>query len=201
MNFLHKRKSQNKLNKLFKKMKKVLPKSRYIHSVGVSYTAASMAMKYGEDIESAMTAGILHDCAKSYSGMELLAMCDKYGIVPSDAERLSPDLLHARIGSCLAKDKYKITDPSVLDAIAYHTTGKPDMTTLEKILYIADYIEPQRNKVSNLKEIRHLAFEDLDECIIVVTENTIKYLKDKKADIDPVTQSTLDFYKEKKAEK
>lgn len=190
--------SQNQVIKLSKKMKKVLPKGRYIHSLGVSYTAASMAMRYGENIEEAMIAGILHDCAKSYSGVELLEMCPKYNIVPSEAEKKSPDLLHAKIGAALAKEKYKVTDQNILDAISFHTTGCPDMTCLEKILYIADYIEPARNKASNLNDIRKLAFEDLDECIIVITENTIKYLNEKNADIDPVTQSTLDYYKDKK---
>lgn len=190
-------KEQNTIIKLSKKMKKVLPKGRYQHSLGVCYTAASMAMCYGENIQNAMIAGILHDCAKSYSGMELLAMCDKYGVIPSDAERNNPDLLHAKIGSCLAKDTYKVNNKDVLDAISYHTTGRPDMTMLEKIIYIADYIEPARNKVKNLEHIRKLAFNDIDKCIAVIADNTIKFIKEKGASLDPVTQSTLEYYKKK----
>ena len=193
--FSKNKKEQNTLKKLNKKVKKTLPAARYNHSVGVAFTAASMAMRYGADINCALIAGILHDCAKMHSGMELLAMCDNYGITPSDAQRTNPDLLHGIIGSCIAKDKFDIKDQDILNAIAYHTTGRAGMSLLEKIIFIADYIEPSRKIIPGLDKARELAFTDLDECIISVAEGTIRHLREKKADIDPLTQETLDFYK------
>lgn len=182
------------LKKICKKLKKELNENRYIHSVGVAYTAASMAMKYGESVNSALIAGLLHDCAKKYSNDELLNFCKEYKIVPSKAQKASPDLLHGIVGSYMAMDKYKVKDRNILNAIAYHTTGHADMSLLEKIIFIADYIEPARKMIPNLDIIRKLAFEDLDRCIIAVSKGTIEHLKEKKISIDSLTQETLDFY-------
>lgn len=182
------------LKKLNRKVKKSVPKGRYNHCVGVAYTASCLAMKYGADINSALVAGLLHDCAKKYSGMELLALCDKYGVLPSEAERINPDLLHAKIGSVIAKKKYGIKNEEILNAIASHTTGHANMDLLEKIIYIADYIEPSRKIIPNLDNIRKLAFTDIDECIAAVAKQTIEHLENNKSSIDPMTMETLDYY-------
>lgn len=96
------------------------------------YTAASMAMRYGEDIEKAMTAGLLHDCGKFAPAGEQIRLCKKYGLSLKESEVEMPALIHAKLGAYLAKETYKVCDGEILNAILYHTTGRPDMTMLEK---------------------------------------------------------------------
>ena len=121
-----------------KKLSKKLKKDRFEHTIGVMYTAASLAMCYGEDVEKALTAGLLHDCAKYCSSEDQIVLCRKHGIELTESELEMPALIHAKLGAYLASHKYKIKDPDILDAITYHTTGRPGMTMLEKIIYIAE---------------------------------------------------------------
>lgn len=174
----------------------VLPQSRYIHTLGVAYTATSLAMVFGESIDKARLAGLLHDCSKAYSLDDMLEIAKDNNVNVTDLEYKSANLLHAKIGAVLAKIEYGVEDKSVLDAIMYHTTGKPAMTTLEKIIYIADYIEPSRNKQKRLELIRNTAFKDLDQTMLLILEDTMDYLKATNTDIDPLTEETYLFYKE-----
>lgn len=195
LSFSRTRKEQGQFKTLSKKMKKCLKEKRFRHSVGVAYTAAALAMRYEANIYDAMIAGILHDCAKQYDGMELLSMCDKYGILPTEAQRIMPELLHARVGSAIAKKKYGIKNEDILNAIASHTTGHADMSILEKILFIADYIEPHREEAPNLAEVRKEAFIDIEKAIVMACESTIVYVSGRGASIDPATEETLNYYK------
>lgn len=102
----------------------------------MEYTAAALAMRYGEDVERAQIAGLLHDCAKCMENDKLLSACEKYHLPATDVEKRNPYLLHARVGSYLAKKEYKIEDPEILSAILYHTTGRPGMTLLEQIILL-----------------------------------------------------------------
>ena len=104
-------------------------------------------------------------------------------------------MLHAKVGALLAEKKYDIEDQEVLSAIRWHTTGKPDMTLLEKIVYVADYIEPKRDKAPNLKEVRKMAFVDLDQALLKILEDTLNYLGDSPDEVDMMTKATYDFYK------
>ena len=104
-------------------------------------------------------------------------------------------MLHAKVGALLAEKKYDIEDQEVLSAIRWHTTGKPDMTLLEKIVYVADYIEPKRDKAPNLKEVRKMAFVDLDRALLKILEDTLNYLGDSPDEVDTMTKATYDFYK------
>ena len=174
-----------------------LSKHRYEHTLGVEYTCCSLAMRYGADMEQARIAGLLHDCAKHYSGEKLIEKCGQYNLPISSYEKAFPELLHAKVGAYLAKEKYGIEDQAILDAIDCHTTGKPDMTLLEKILYIADYMEPNRDRAPHLKEIRELAFSDLDACLLKILSGTLNYLREKGSVIDPQTEATYEFYKMK----
>jgi predicted HD superfamily hydrolase involved in NAD metabolism len=179
------------------KLKRKLPEKRFEHSIGVEYTAATMAFMYGVDIEKAMTAGLLHDCAKYVPNEKKIKKCQKRGIAISQCERRNPELLHAKLSAVYAKEKYGVKDKEVLSAIAYHTTGKPDMTTLEKIIYIADYIEPNRNILPEMDLIRREAYTDLDVCLFHILKNTINYLGKKESNIDPITRETYEYYKKK----
>lgn len=184
-----------KLIDIRKNLLKKLKKERFEHTIGVMYTAASLAMCYGEDIEKALTAGLLHDCGKFCPAKEQIRLCEKYAISLSESELAMPALIHAKLGAYLAENEYKIKDREILDAITWHTTGKPEMRLLDKILYIADYIEPGRNQAPNLPQARKLAFEDLDECLFLILRDTLAYLTASKAEIDPMTQQTYEYYK------
>ena len=106
-------------------------------------------------------------------------------------------LLHAKVGAVYAKDKYGVEDEDILNAITYHTTGRPAMSLLEKIVFIADYIEPYRDPLLNLDEIRKIAYENLDQAIVMISENTLDYLKDIGVAIDTMTNETYEYYKSK----
>lgn len=181
--------------KLQNKMRKILESKRFEHTLGVAYTAANLAFVYGCDEKKALIAGLLHDSAKCLSHQKRLSVCKKNGIEISKVEAQNPVLLHAKVGAFFAREKYGIKDSEILDAILYHTTGRPDMGLLEKIIYVADFIEPHRKKLPRLNEIRKTAFEDLDMAIYMILENSLSYLEKGNSKIDLKTKETYDFYK------
>ena len=181
---------------LKKAMKKHMDESRYEHTLGVMYTCASLAMRYGYDMEKAMLAGLMHDCAKCMPNAKKLKTAEKNHLEITDLERKNPFMLHAKLGAPLAKKKYDIDDEEILSAIRWHTTGRPDMSLLDKIVYVSDYIEPKRDKAPNLPKIRQLAFMDIDQALLQILEDTLGYLGDSTDDIDSMTKKTYDYYKE-----
>ena len=183
------------LKYLQKQMKEALSEDRFEHTIGVMYTAESLAMRYGVDMTKAAVAGLLHDCAKCIPNAQKMKMCKKNDIEISEMEEKNPSLLHAKLGAFLAEDLYGVDDPEILNAIKWHTTGKPDMTMLDIIIYMADYIEPNRDKAPNLKQIRKLCFENIEEALYQVLEGTLSYLSDRPDMIDPMTKISYDFYK------
>ncbi len=181
---------------LRKEMEGILSAKRYMHTLGVSYTASCLAMAHGEPMEDAMAAGLLHDCAKSMHGSELMAICEKGHLRINAVERSNPTaLLHAKVGAYLAEHKYGVTDSNILNAIRYHTTGRPDMSKLEKIIYIADYIEPGRKQLAGLEMVRRIAYQDLDWTMENILANTLAYLQTTEGQIDDMTIKTYQFYK------
>ena len=183
------------IRKIRKAMEKALDPKRYEHTLGVAYTAAALAMRYGDDVNNAILAGMLHDCAKCLTNEKRLSICEKYNIAVNEAERKNPYLLHAKVGSFLAMKKYGVTDKDVINAILNHTTGRPGMSLLEKIIWIADYIEPGRKQAPNLPLVRKLAFEDLDQALLTALRDTLEYLHAGKMEVDNMTQRTYDFYR------
>lgn len=177
------------------KLRKKLKKGRYIHTLGVEYTSVCLAMKYGANLEAAELAGLLHDCAKELPGKKLIQICRLKGEKVSKMEYQNPFLLHGKAGACLAKDKFGVDDEDILNAIRYHTTGRPKMTLIEKIVFVADYIEPNRKKADNLTELRQMAFENLDEAVLAILEQTLDYLNESGKEIDRHTVITRDYYK------
>ena len=185
---------------LCKKLSSKLAPQRYEHSLSVSFTCMNLAMRYGYDLDKAELAGLMHDCGKRYSDDIILKKCIKHGIEVTEAELNALPVLHAKYGAWLAEHKYQITDREILDAIGCHTTGKPDMTVLDKILYIADYIEPRRFKAENLPLIRRLAYENLDETMYAILSGTLEYLDKKGGSIDPMTVEAYEYFKEMKGD-
>lgn len=183
------------LRKIRRAMEKALDAKRYEHTLGVEYTAAALAMCHGASIKNAQLAGLLHDCAKCLSDEKKLSICEKHNISINEIERRNPSLLHAKVGSFLAMEEYEVTDPDVIHAILNHTTGRPGMSLLEKIIFIADYIEPGRNRAANLQEIRQLAFVNLDKALVRILEDILQYLEECGGEIDPMTRKTYEFYR------
>lgn len=194
------------LSKLRKEIEKILEPKRYEHTLSVAYTAANLAAVHGEDVQKALVAGILHDCAKCLSHKKQMSLCEKYHVQLSEMEAYeNSPLLHAKAGSILAQEEYGVDDEDILNAICYHTTGRPQMSMLEKIIYIADYIEPGRRHLKRfgeeapmerLTQIRQMSFRDLDEALYNILGDTLNYLKEKGGKVDPLTLKTYEYYKQ-----
>jgi predicted HD superfamily hydrolase involved in NAD metabolism len=182
---------------LCRTLEKELKYSRFIHTLGVAFTATSLAERYGADMHKAETAGLLHDCAKYLDVSDMEKLCNEGGIPITKYEKGNGALLHSKAGTVLARTKYGVTDPEILKAIQYHTTGEPSMTLLEKIIFIADYMEPGRNSAPNLDRVRTLAFENIDQCLIQILSDTLQYLSTTGKEIDPMTKRTYEYYCEK----
>ena len=182
------------LKNINNELKNILSKDRYEHTLGVASTAICLAMRYEYDLEKAEIAGLLHDCAKCMSDEKKLKKCQKHNILITQTEINSPYLLHAKLGAFYAMHKYGITDMDIVNAILVHTTGAPDMTLLEKIIYVADYIEPNRKEAPNLKEIRKMAFIDIDMAVYMIMKDTLEYLSKKKGSIDKMTTKAYEYY-------
>lgn len=181
--------------KIREKLQTAVDPKRFEHILGVAETAAYLGCVYGEDRERCEVAGLLHDCAKCYSDESLYELCMEAGIELSEELKASPQLWHAVYGPVEA-EKYDISDPGILDAIRYHTTGKAAMTLLEKILFVSDYIEPHRDKARDLKELRILAVNDLDKCTARIMQQTIEYLREHKTAINGETLEAFAYYQQ-----
>lgn len=181
--------------KMEKKLSKYLDENRYQHTMGVMFTCASLAMAHGADLQDAQAAGLLHDCAKCIPNKKKLKLCIQQNIPVSDFEMTHPFLLHGKLGAWIAREKYGIQDPEILSAITFHTTGRPLMSLMEKIVYIADYIEPMRTKAPNLPKIRSLAFTNLDECMYEILKDTLQYLNGEPGDIDQTSREAFAYYR------
>ena len=157
---------------------KVMPyltEKRVAHVLGCENEAVSLANRWGEDPERAAVAGILHDITKKLSAEEQLKLCEKYGIINDAAEVANPKLLHAKTGAAFARELFGIED-DIYGAIRWHTTGKPDMTLLEKIIYLADFVEPTRD-FPGVEELRELCFEDIDAAMAKGLEMSLEFIR------------------------
>lgn len=150
----------------------MLSRRRVPHVLGTEETAASLARRWGADEMSARRAALLHDCTKKCGREQHLAICRQYGIRLDEEEQREEKLLHALTGAALAEHVFGLTAEEV-GAVRWHTTGRAGMTVLEKILYLADYIEPTRD-FCDLREIRTLAYEDLDRAVLMGLEMSIR---------------------------
>jgi predicted HD superfamily hydrolase involved in NAD metabolism len=183
------------LDQLRDSMKMLLMESRYIHSVGVEEVSFDLALIHGYDTYKASIAGILHDCARNKSDQELIEMCNHYNLPVSEIEKECAFLLHGKVGATIARELFDVQEDEILNAIIFHTTGKPAMTLLEKIIFTADYIEPNRKPLPRIDMIREAAYQNLDYAVYMILENTITYLNDTGAVMDTLTVDTYDYYK------
>lgn len=149
--------------------------ARFRHSRDVSRTAVRLAERWDADIEKARLAGILHDCARHLKGRELMDAVRAQGLSLSRVEELQPALIHAPLGALLAERRFAVRDPEILQAIRRHTTGAAQMTLLDKLVYLADCIEPGRN-FPGVQRLRELAESNLDQCLLAAYDMSIQFV-------------------------
>ena len=169
-----------------------LNEDRFIHSMGVADTAVLLAEKFGGDREKAYIAGLLHDVMKNESEEEQLKMMKKDGIILSQAEKNNPKLWHAMSGAAFIRHELGITDPDIVNAVRYHTIGRAGMSLIEKIIYTADFISPERN-YPDVEVMRSLSFESLDKGDLYSLQFSLKRLSECKFVIHT---DSVDFYNE-----
>ncbi|MCM3663931.1 bis(5'-nucleosyl)-tetraphosphatase (symmetrical) YqeK [Mesobacillus subterraneus] len=166
-------------------VKPQLTEHRYLHTIGVMETAIKLADRYGADVKKAELAAIFHDYAKFRPKDEMKQIIVEQRM-PSILLEYNSELWHAPVGAFLVEKEAGITDPVVLDAIRYHTSGRIGMTLLDKIVYLADYIEPGRH-FPGVDQVRAIAEEDLDNALIQSMKNTIQFLLKKNQPVFPDT--------------
>ena len=172
----------------------LLKPNRVAHVLGCRDTAKEMAKVWGVDETDAARAGLLHDITKALSGPLQLSLCRTYGVELNEFSSKNPKTLHALTGSLVAERVFG-ENPAVVAAICSHTTGKANMNTLEKIIYVADYMEPNRD-FPDVEQLRHLAFTDLDGALKMGLEMTIALLKEQGRDISPESQEAINWLNE-----
>ena len=174
-------------------LKNNLTEKRFAHTMGVAETAQSLAEVWGADSSRAFLAGLVHDCAKELLLDEAIKKLTENGYSFDGTEREFSMLLHAPCGAVLAKEIFDIEDADVLNAVKYHTVGRPGMTLLEKIIYVADFIEPTRS-FKEAEVLRKTAFEDLDRAVLNEADMVIKWNIDRGKSIHPDTVITRNYY-------
>ena len=170
-----------------------LKHKRIPHVLGAEQEAIRLAQAYGADVEKARVAALLHDCTKKLLMEDQKALCEKYGIELDEMEQWALKLLHAKTGAAIARDVFGVDD-EIYSAIFYHTTGKADMTLLEKVIYLADYIEPTRD-FPGVEELRQACYEDLDKGLLLGLEMSIDEMKSMGNPVHHATVEARDFLK------
>ena len=164
-----------------------LKHKRIPHVLGTEQEAIRLAERYGADVEKARVAALLHDCTKKLGMEEQLELCRRYGIQLDELEQKALKLLHAKTGAAIARDVFGV-DEETYQAIWYHTTGRAGMTTLEKVMYLADYIEPSRD-FPGVETLRRVCYEDLDRGVLLGLEMTVEEMTEMG---NPVHRATLE---------
>ncbi len=169
----------------------LLKANRVNHVLGCRDTAVALAERWGADVTDASRAGILHDVTKALDGPLQLTLCAEYGTILTDFDRRYPRTLHALTGALVAKRIFGEND-AVVSAIRWHTTGRANMSLLEKIIYVADYMEPNRD-FPGVERLRELAFSDIDGALKLGLEMTLEHLKDQGAEVSVASREALEW--------
>lgn len=181
-----------KRDKMLYKLRKTLDAQRFEHTLGVEETARKMALMFGVSEEKASLAGLLHDCAKCMTLSQMVKAARHLPLDPVMKE--SKALMHSVAGMCIAQTVYGVTDPEVLGAIRWHTTGRAGMTRLEKIIYLADMIEPHRKPYPGLEELREACLTDLDEALLMALRMSLDHVRQQGKTLHPDTMAALAYY-------
>lgn len=168
-----------------------LKPKRMPHVLGTEQEAVRLVRRYGGDETQVRIAALLHDCTKKLDMAQQLALCERYGIMLDEMEQRALKLLHSKTGAAIARNVFGVED-AVYDAILYHTTGKPDMTRLEKIIYLADYIEPTRD-FPGVDELRKTVYEDMDKGLLMGLTMTIQEMEEMGNPVHHLTRDARDY--------
>ena len=178
--------AESKAIEIEKYLKSKLTPDRYTHVLSVRELALDLAKKYSADLRKVNFAALLHDCAKWMRTSEQYEAAANYEIQLDEVERHNPSLLHALIGVEFAVSHFDVDNPEILNAIRIHTTGSGKMTLIDKILYVADFAEPKRNRPEG-HSVRELAYQDLNKAVLEVSRRKIEHLLAKGVLIHPYT--------------
>ncbi|MBQ2932885.1 MAG: bis(5'-nucleosyl)-tetraphosphatase (symmetrical) YqeK [Clostridia bacterium] len=180
------------IDEIIEYLKSNLSEKRFLHTMGVAETAKDLATRWGVEPSKAYIAGLVHDCAKEVPFVKTIELLEKSGVALSLIEKSTPGILHAPLGAILAKEIFGIDDEEILCAVKFHTTGRENMSGLEKIIYIADFIEPNR-RYSESAEVRELAKTDIDKAALKETDMVIKFNIAKGKMLHPETIHTRNY--------
>ncbi|MCI8342426.1 MAG: HD domain-containing protein [Firmicutes bacterium] len=178
-----------------RKLQSALSLERYIHTMGVVKTALKMADFYGADKKKVHAAALLHDCVKDYPADMKRRFCKEFHVPVDEIMLSSIDLTHPFLGAEVAKREYGVDDDEILNAIKYHTTGRKNMTLIEKIIFLADYIEPNRKDFKGLNEVRQMCFENIDAAMKMAICQTVEYVRERGRVLHPLSLEALEYYK------
>lgn len=188
--------TEEEMHKLLRSNQK---ERRYFHTLGVVKEAVRLAPKFGVEPEKAKIAALLHDCAKNFDQDRFLEIATKYGVKLDELAIKEPALIHAFLGAAVAYRDYGVTDKEILDAIYYHTTARANMTNLEKLIYIADMIEPGRT-IPQAEELRKMVEENPDDALIYAIDCSIKHVIKKGRLIHPDSIAARNYLIERRDE-
>lgn len=168
-----------------------LTEKRYRHTEGVIATAVELAKRYGADEEKTYIAALFHDACKNLDSDEINMLVEEYGIGSVYIDK--PQLAHSKLAAKILEDRFGITDEDILNAVSYHTTGRANMSLLEKIVYVADAVEPNRT-YPEAEELNRLAFQDLDQAGYEIADRAIRRVKDQGMFLDEDTVKARDWF-------
>ncbi len=188
--------SKMDLETMEKKLEGMLTPKRYQHSLGVMETAIQMARIFGVCPEKARLAGLLHDCAKDLDKKTMLDLCETLGVPLDPVKREQRALIHADLGAKMLETEFGVSDPEIIGAVKYHTLGRENMTDLEKILYLADCIEPGRKPFEGLEALRQLSRTNLDCAMLFALERSIEYVQHKHRKLHSQTLAAQQYFLE-----
>ncbi len=183
------------LKKYENEIRERIGEKRFLHTIRVKDTAVKLAKIHDVDVEKAEIAGFLHDCAKIRDKKDLIKAAKENDLLLTKEMMKAPQIIHSYLGALFAREFYGIDDEDILNAITYHTTGRANMSDLEKIIFLADYIEPLRN-FDGVERARELANKDLDAAMYFALNNTLKFLVERDNYIVVETVLARNYYKE-----
>lgn len=176
-------------------LQQAVPEKRLQHILRVEAMAIALAQRHGLSVTAAQQGGLMHDLAKCFPPQKLLAVAEAEGWCLDPAEIDYPHLLHAPVGAVVARETFGIRDPQVLDAIANHTLGSPDMDAISCVVYLADTLEPGRGNTSELCTLRELSYQDLETAVYETCVFSLKHLLENKRSIHPRTILTYNRFR------
>lgn len=179
-------------NKINNYLRDNLKETRYLHSISVAFTAMNLAAYYNINKDDAFIAGMLHDMAKNYTDDEMINKCKEYNISLTDEDYLSIGVLHCYVGAYEARKIFNVND-DIYNAIYTHTLGDINMTMLQKIIFVSDFIEPMRDFEEDISDIVKLAYKDIDKCILYMYREIIGYLKKKNKYLNKKTIEVYEY--------